>query len=414
MAITNKEDLDKKILEQDGEIAALKAKTDEVEKLKAEQEEAKKAVAEMKEKLAEVATKNWVEKYSTKNTKEETLWKFGNYIKGLARHDKELLNKFGQGGAQLSTDQAKAWGENSYIMQKADLGTPIYSDAATGSYIVPVEYAAEVMYVAKQASQLMGQVREIPMNAVTKYVPTQDSAASVSWQVAQSSAKSETNPTFSRATLTAYTGAMWTGVSDELLEDSLVPLAAYFRDIFGEAFGYEFDYQAARGSGSPFTGMLNGATNGLVLGAGQATFSSLGFDDCYDAISKLTTVNKRMGAKWIMHCTVFDIVRKIKDANGNYIYQQPNGTQPGTLCGYPVIISDGMVSTDSDGASTKFVVFGNPKYFLWGNRLGLEFKVFDQTTHSLEYDEILFRGRVRWGMTTAIGGAFAYVQTAAA
>lgn len=413
MAITNKDELDKKLVEQDGEIAALKAKAEEVDKLRAEMEEAKKAAAEMREKMQEVATKNWVEKYSTQNTKEETLWKFGNYIKGLARHDKDILNKFGQGGYHLSPDQTKAWGQNEFTMQKADLGTPIYSDAATGSYIVPVEYAAEVMYVAKQASQLMGQVREIPMNAVTKYVPTQDSAASVSWQTNQSSAKSETNPTFSRATLTAYTGAMWTGVSDELLEDSLVPLAAYFRDIFGEAFGYEFDYQAARGSGSPFTGMLNGATEGLTMGSGQATFSDVKFDDLYDTVSKLTTVNKRQGAKWVVHCTVMDILRKIKDANGNYLYQQPAGTQPASLCGYPIIISDGMVSTDDDGASTKFIVFGNPKYFLWGNRLGLEFKVFDQTTHALEYDEILFRGRVRWGMTTAIGGAFAYLSTSA-
>lgn len=413
MAIASKEDLDKKILEQDGEIAALKAKAEGSEKLHEEMEALRKEAKDTREKLAEVMSTNWVEKYSTQNTTEEKLHNFGSYIKGLVTKDKELLGKYGKGGKRLDPSAEQAFGQGEYRVQKADLGTPLYSDAVTGSYLVPVEYAAEVMYVAKQASQLMGQVREVPMKAVTKYVPTQNAAASVSWNTAQSSAKSETNPTFGRATLTSYTGAMWTGIVDELDEDSLVPLAAYYRDIFGEAFGYEFDYQAARGSGSPFTGMLNGATNGVVLGEGQASFEDVQFDDLADVISQLTSEQYRMGAKWIVHCTVFDILKKIKDANGNYIYQQPNGTQPGTIWGYPVISTDGMVASSSDAASTKFIVFGNPKYFLWGNRTGLEFKVFDQTTHAMEYDEIIFRGRLRWGMTTAIGGAFSYLKTAA-
>jgi HK97 family phage major capsid protein len=413
MAIDTKEALDKKILEQDGEIAALKAKAEGSEKLHEEMEKLRDEVKDSRDKMADITSKNWVEKYSTQNTKEETLWKFGNYIKGMARHDKELLDKFGQGGMKLKPDQEKAWGHGDYAVQKADLGTPLYSDAATGSYVVPVEYSAEVMYVAKQASQLMGQVREIPMNAVTKYVPTQDSAASVSWNTAQSSAKSETTPTFSRATLTAYTGAMWAGVSDELLEDSLVPLAAYFRDIFGEAFGYEFDYQSTQSNASPFTGMLRAASNALVLGTGQVSFNSVGFDDLYEAIAKLTTVNKRANGKFIMHCTVFDILRKIKDANGNYIYQAPSGTQPGSLCGYPYIITDGMISNSSSAASTKFIVFGDPKQYLWGNRLGMEFKVFDQTAYALEWDEIMFRGRVRWGFTAANAGSFVAISTAA-
>ena len=413
MAIESKEALDKKILEQDGEIAALKAKAEGSEKLHEEMEALKKEAKDTREKLAEVMSKNWVEKFSTQNTTEEKLHRFGSYIKGLATKDKDLLTKYGSGGKHLNPNAEQNFGQGEYKVQKADLGTPIYSDATTGSYLVPVEYAAEVMYVAKQASQLMGQVREVPMSGITKYVPVQDTAVAVKWNTAQSSAKSEVNPTFGRATLTSYTGAMWTGIVDELDEDSLVPLAAYYRDIFGEAFGYEFDYQAARGSGSPFTGMLNGATNGVVLGEGQASFSDVGFDDLADVVSQLTSEQYRMGAKWIVNCTVFDILKKIKDANGNYIYQQPNGTQPGTIWGYPVISSDGMVSTASDAASTKFIVFGNPKYFLFGNRVGLEFKIFDQTAYALEHDQIFFRGRLRWGMTTAIGGAFSYLKTAA-
>ena len=413
MAITNKDELDKKLVEQDGEIAALKAKADEVEKLKAEQAESKKSVEEMRAKLAEVTSKNWVEKYSTKDTKEEKLYRFGKYLQAMIKHDKDGLEKYGQGGRALSPDQSKAWGQGDNIVQKDDLGTPLYSDAITGSYLIPVEYAAEILRVAKQASQLMGQVREVPMNSHTKIYPAEDAAASVTWKTLQSTANTETTPTFTYKTLTEYPGVMWSGVTEELVEDSMVPVAAHYRDLFGEAFGYEFDYQVCQGSGSPHTGILSGASNALVMGAGEKTFSDLKVDDLYDAIAKLTTVNKRVGGVWCFHCTVFDILRKLKDANGNYIVQQPTGTQPGSLCGYPYIISDGMVPASSSDVSTKFVWFGNPKHMLWGNRLGVEFKVFDQTAYAVQYDEVLFRGRVRWAFTVGIPAAFVTIATAA-
>jgi HK97 family phage major capsid protein len=207
MAIETKEALDKKILEQDGEIAALKAKAEGSEKLHEEMEALKKEAKDTREKLAEVTSKNWVEKYSTQNTKEEKLYRFGKYIKAIATKDKAGLEEFGNGGKHLNPNAEQNYGQGEYKVQKADLGTPLYSDATTGSYLVPVEYAAEVMYVAKQASQLMGQVREVPMAGITKYVPVQSDAAAVKWNTLQSSAKSEVNPTFTRATLTSYTGA---------------------------------------------------------------------------------------------------------------------------------------------------------------------------------------------------------------
>jgi hypothetical protein len=45
-------------------------------------------------------------------------------------------------------------------MQKDAIGTPLYSDATTGSYLVPVEYAAQVDLIAKQASQMMTSVEQ--------------------------------------------------------------------------------------------------------------------------------------------------------------------------------------------------------------------------------------------------------------
>lgn len=411
--IKTQDDLKKVLLTEAERRIAAEEKADKlVDELKAFKEESAKQNAELREAM----TKNWTEKHSTKDTKEETLYSMGMFIKGIASKDRELVKKFGydRGAEMLAGDREKAFGDGQWTVQKSKLGTPLYSDATTGSYLVPVEYAAEVMYVAKQASQMMGQVREIPMSGITKYVPTPNAAASCYWLTLQSSSKSEVNPTFGRATLTSQTMGIYTTITDELQEDSIVAVASYFRDIFGEAWGYEFDYQCTQSSANPFTGMLAGAGVNNIMAAGKTSFENVEFDDLYDMVGGLTTVNKRIGGKFIMHCTVFDILRKVKDANGNYIYQPPNGSQPGTLCGYPYIITDGMTPLSSDAVSTKFLVFGNPKYFLFGNRMGLEFKVFDQTAYAATEDQIIFRARARAAFTVGISGAFVSLATPAA
>lgn len=447
--IKSQEDLKKYLAETEADHAIVKA---EAEKKAAEKEaELKQIKEELKtnrDKLAEVMSHNWVEKYSTSaaNVKEEKLYRMGMYIKGIADKNRDLLAKYGSGkGAMaLSADAEKSWGVGEYnvrpqiqgtindpgIMGKAPLGSPLYSDAVSGSYLIPIEYMSEVAYVARQASQLMGQVTEIPMISRQKLFPIQNASATpMSWNVAQSSTKTEVDPTFTQGTLTTYTGAIWTSITDELQEDSIVPLAAYFRDIFGQAWGYEFDYQCTQSNANPFTGMLNGATNSYVLPAGGTTFDSFGYQDGPNTIQKLTLEMKRVGAKWIMHTTVLDNLRKLTDANGNPIYfnaalgggpdnasdatgGRMNGN-PGLLFGYPYITTDGMVPNSSSAVSTKFMIFGNPKYFYYGNRVGMEFKIFDQTYYAMQNDQIFFRMRLRAAFTTAVTGAFVAVATSA-
>jgi len=76
--------------------------------------------------------------------------------------------------------------------------------------------------------------------------------------------------------------------------------------------------------------------------------------------------------------------------------------------------TDGMIPSTSSAVSTKFIVFGNPKYFFFGNRLGMEFKVFDNTAYAVNQDQIFFRCRVRSTFKVGIAGAFVAIKTAAA
>jgi len=81
--------------------------------------------------------------------------------------------------------------------------------------------------------------------------------------------------------------------------------------------------------------------------------------------------------------------------------------------GREYIMSDAMPDADDSAVSTAFIAFGNPKYILHGNRVGMEFKLFDQTSDNLVYDRLFLRARLRQAFVTGIPAAFAVMKTAA-
>jgi len=157
----------------------------------------------------------------------------------------------------------------------------------------------------------------------------------------------------------------------------------------------------------------NTSCNILNLGAGSTGFDDVTFDDMKNLIAKLDTQSKRNGAKFIMHTTILDIFKGIKDDNGRYIWQEPAGAEPGTIMGYGYILSDAMPDSTDSAVSTAFIAFGNPKHILHGDRVGMEFKLFDQTLDALVYDRLFLRARLRQAFVTGIPAAFAVMKTAA-
>jgi len=291
-------------------------------------------------------------------------------------------------------------------VEKAALGTVLRGDATTGSYLVPAAYEREVFRLAAQASVMMGKVRTIDMATRDIYWPAENATPSLTWVTDETTAKTETNPTFSQIHLEAKTCAAWLTVTDELLEDTLVNLGDFFKQQFVEAWAQEFDKQVLYSNASPFTGIAyNSNCNVVVMGSGKTSFADVDFDDLVameDAISAAKGEMALQGAYFIMSRYVFNILKKKKDDNGDYIYAKPEGGQPGTIWNYPYIISDQMPGSSSDAKSTPFLILGNPKYWLHGNRVGMQFQTYNNT-----------KFRIRQGFIGAIPSAFAVLKTAA-
>jgi len=334
-------------------------------------------------------------------------------------YKKDLTNLYKNGGSML-TGAGEEWKDAGWnfgpAAEKAALGTVLRGDATTGSYLVPVEYASEVFRIALQSSVMLGKVRTIPMAARSIYFPAELTNSSITWVTDETTAKTESAPTFTQVNLVCKTAASWFAVTDELLEDSSVNLAEYFRNMFAEAWGAEADNQILVANTAPFIGMTrNTSVNVVTMGAGMTSFANATFENLIaleNAISVAKGENALSGAVYIMHRKVFNYLRVKKDDNGMPIYQAPAEGVPATIYGRPYILSDKMPSTDA--VSTGFIILGNPKYWLHGDRVGMQFQIFDQTYARMQYDEIFFRFRIRQGFIAAIPGAFAVLKTAAA
>jgi len=353
------------------------------------------------------------QKYTGKS-EDEKLHNLGKLLFAMRHNNFKVLNEMG-GKIQMNPASKEDWKEGDWNINAApDLGSPLRGDTSTGSILIPDEIAAEVLRVPDDPSAMMGKVRTVPMSVRKITYPGKLTGATWTWVTNEATAKTETTPTFNSVDLECETGAAWIAFTEEMNEDSLVNLGAYFTELLRESWQTEFDKQCLNSNGAPFTGVLhNSGANVLNLGTGKSSFDSVTFDDMKNLVAKLTTQAKRNGAKFIMHTTILDIFKGIKDDNGRFIWQEPAGQTPGTIMGREYILSDAMPDADDSAVSTAFIAFGNPKHIIHGNRVGMEFKLFDMTADALVYDRLFLRARLRQAFVTGIPAAFAVMKTAA-
>jgi len=152
------------------------------------------------------------------------------------------------------------------------------------------------------------------------------------------------------------------------------------------------------------------------MAAGKTSFADVELDDLIDMENDISTAGGEgalVNAVWIMSRYTFNILRKLRTDDGEYIYQKAADGVPATIWNRPYIISDQMPGSSSDAVDTPFLILGNPKYVAHGERVGMEFKVYRDTIRNIDYDQIFLRFRIRAGFVVAVEEAFAVLETAA-
>ena len=222
---------------------------------------------------------------------------------------------------------------------------------------------------------------QIQMRSNVLNVSTLTGKPSVAW-TAENGIIPASKATFGRLTLTAQKLAAIYPISNELLMDANIDVYKAILQIFVEVFGQEEDTQVFRGTGSPFTGILNTSSVLTTYLGGSSTsgkthYTDITLDDLINLANSIGPAQQRGASLFIEQNTLTDLLKK-KDSQNRYLWdlaqsnnppiQGMTGLQGGgglTFRGFPVVVlPNGIAINGYDSGShpsTPFAVFGNFK-----------------------------------------------------
>ncbi len=148
----------------------------------------------------------------------------------------------------------------------------------------------------------------------------------------------------------------------ELEADSIFNMEALLSDLLGERMGRLANTQLTTGSGSSAP---NGIVTASSAGKTAASATAIAADEIIDLLHSVDSAYRMSPkARFMFNDTTLAAIRKLKDGQGNYLWQMGDvtGGQPGTLLGYRYSINQAMANI---GASAKPIIFGDfSKYYV--------------------------------------------------
>jgi HK97 family phage major capsid protein len=232
-----------------------------------------------------------------------------------------------------------------------------------GGYLVPVEFERKIVKGLDEANIIRSLAKTITTSAERK-IPIAATHSTAQW-TPENAAYTESNPTFAQKTIDAYKLTDLIRISIELLQDSMFDLESYIAAEFARAFGIaeEEAFCIGSGSGQP-TGIFT--SQGGVVGV-TASGATITVDNLIDLVYALKSPYRR-NAAFLMRDVTVSGIRKLKDANGAYLWQPSvQAGQPDRLLGYPLYTSPYVPAI---GTGAKPVAFGDFSHYWIADRMG--------------------------------------------
>ena len=236
-----------------------------------------------------------------------------------------------------------------------------------GGYLVPDKYENTLVKALEGENVIRGRSHVITTSNGTHKIPVVASKGEASW-IDENGAYPEDDDTFAQVNIDAHKVGTIIKVSEELLNDSAFNLESYFAQEFGRRIGTKEEEAFINGNGSSKpTGILASAEVGVTTASDKAITA----DELIDLFYSLKGVYRR-NAVWVLNDTTVKAIRKLKDNNGQYIWQPAlKDGDHDTLLGRPILTTGAMPEIAADA---KPVIFGDLSYYWIGDRQGVTFK----------------------------------------
>ena len=240
---------------------------------------------------------------------------------------------------------------------------------AEGGYLVPDEFERKLIEALEEESIFRQMATVIKTSNGDRKIPIVTSKGEAVW-MDEEQQYTLSDDTFGQASLSAFKLGTAIKISEELLNDSVFDLPSYIAREFARRIGAKEEeaFFVGDGKGKP-TGIFN-ATGGAETGV-TSTGTSITFDDVMDLYYSLRAPYRNK-AVWLLNDSTVKAIRKLKDGNGNYIWQPSvREGEPDKILNRPYRTS---IYVPELAAGNRVMAFGDYSYYWIADRQGRSFK----------------------------------------
>jgi HK97 family phage major capsid protein len=266
------------------------------------------------------------------------------------------------------------------------------SDDTAGGYLAPAEFSREVDKNIVQFSPIRQAARVGVTASGSVVIPRRAGAPTASW-TGETETRSATGSTYGQVEIPIEEAACFIDVSNKLLEDAAVDIAAEVAFDLAEEFGRIEGLAFVSGDGvkKPL-GFMADANISYTPGGHASAIQADGIFDIYYALKPFY----RQRAAFIANGSTIAAIRKLKDGQGRYLWEPALALgQPETLLGRPLIEAVDMPD-----------IAGNAYPLAFGD-FSTGYRIFDRIALSLLRDpySVATSGLTRFHARRRVGGA---------
>jgi HK97 family phage major capsid protein len=236
-----------------------------------------------------------------------------------------------------------------------------------GGYICPEVFVKELVKALTARNVVRSLSHSFNTSAPLSKIPVVASRGTASW-IEEEGPIPEGDDVFGQQYIGAHKVGTLIKVSEELLSDSAFDLENYFVEEFSRRIGNKEEEAFLSGDGvNKPTGLLNDAEIGVTA----ASATAITADELIDLFYSLDAPYRK-NAVWLVNDSTMRAIRKLKDSNGQYLWQKAlHEGEHETLLGKPIFHSPFAPEIE---AGAKAVAFGDFSYYWIGDREGITFR----------------------------------------
>ena len=239
-----------------------------------------------------------------------------------------------------------------------------------GGYLVPDEFERKLVTSLTEKNVIRDHAHVITTSHGSHKIPIVTTRGTASW-VDEEGAIPEGDDVFGQQQIDAHKVGTLIKVSEELLNDSAFDLENYFATEFARRIGDKEEEAFLVGDGQKKPLGILAATGGAEVGVTAASSTAITADEIINLFYSLASPYRK-NAIWILNDATIAAVRKLKDENGQYLWQ-PALHEGGheTLLGKKIFTSPFVPQI---AAGAKAIAFGDFSFYWIGDREGVTFR----------------------------------------